>query len=349
MRELIKRKPRRVVVKCGRDEVPWDLFVAAWKIVRQLPGEWDEPTYHKAEPNTNAAEILADFRRNHMLANNSHLLFLMQYFAHKNCKDPRDKVFALLGLAHDRHHLLLSSLGYHQGANEIPKDITVYSLLGEGDLDVILYRGQGYRDARLPSWVPDYSDGGNVWQLTRHSFDEAYSTGSKGPIRVEALGDGRNTGVWEARGIIHQRPSPNLSRGSMAVLGHHVDTIAKVDLIRSEVRGPWEPPFEYYNTTKYPLGGTFENALARPILFDRDRQGQRYGKTQWLAYYPRLWNPWERDRVRGYCLIKTKRGLIGLVRDTVLSDDWICRLYGCSVPVVLRRTGPERFIVMGGW
>ena len=72
------------------------------------------------------------------------------------CRDPRDKIFGLLGLSLDRCSEELSKLDYTMSPNEVYTDTTKYILQAHNDLDFIcIGRGPG-RNRELPSWVPDF-------------------------------------------------------------------------------------------------------------------------------------------------------------------------------------------------
>lgn len=81
---------------------------------------------------------------------------------HRQCgsSDPRDKVFALCGLANDigPNHLDFKP-DYHRNKVEIYTDVAKSILLGSGDLDLLSVprRSTASTVVDLPSWAPDWS------------------------------------------------------------------------------------------------------------------------------------------------------------------------------------------------
>lgn len=350
VQELIASQ--KVIVKCGDVEVPWDLFVAAWRVVRALPVGHATKDYYTPEPD--AIEVLESFRTMYMQGTACHLKFLIDAFAHRGCKDPRDKVFGLLGLASAEILADLDGLGYENTMKEVYTTVTVYVLQKTASVDFMLYRGSGPREAELPSWVPDYSQTGDIWQLTRDRFhpDEAYNASGKNPDQqIDRIESGRHYRMSNPPDEVSQIPKI-LSSNEILVGGLYMGTIKQVDTLAAiHRRGVYEPPAAYNNDRPYPLleGGDYKAAFARMILFDRDWQARRYGRQQMLLPFPRVPADWERARLRGYSLIYTDLGLIGLARDDVLAEDWICVLYGCSVPVVIRAADSTRYKLICGW
>ncbi|KAG8529140.1 uncharacterized protein KY384_005775 [Bacidia gigantensis] len=72
------------------------------------------------------------------------------------CRDPRDKIFGLLGLSLDRCSEELAKLNYTMSPNEIYTETTKYILRKHNDLDFICIGRGPDRNQELSSWVPDF-------------------------------------------------------------------------------------------------------------------------------------------------------------------------------------------------
>ena len=74
------------------------------------------------------------------------------------CKDPRDRVFALIGICHDGSELVPLP-NYHQSAEEVSRDITRELIRRDRSFELVLragWRQDSRRSLGLPSWTPDW-------------------------------------------------------------------------------------------------------------------------------------------------------------------------------------------------
>lgn len=90
------------------------------------------------------------------------------------------------------------------------------------------------------------------------------------------------------------------------------------------------PPYYYMRACKETImkGGLRSNAVDTGALIHNERNSI-------VAEFCRrvqavIWNR---------ALIKTRSGTLGLVSERVKAGDWICIIYGCTVPVILRKEG----------
>jgi hypothetical protein len=82
------------------------------------------------------------------------LLDLLRIGCNFECRDPRDKVYALLGLASKELEI---EPDYNKSAASVLTDTTVRILQTSSNLDVLNHVSNDRRDTKLPSWVPDWS------------------------------------------------------------------------------------------------------------------------------------------------------------------------------------------------
>jgi hypothetical protein len=83
--------------------------------------------------------------------------------------DPRDQVFALVGITRARDSLEMAP-NYALSAGQIFYNTTRYILLSSKKLDIIYLQPREDSPFELPSWVPDYSLGarGTIQPLYSH-------------------------------------------------------------------------------------------------------------------------------------------------------------------------------------
>jgi hypothetical protein len=103
-------------------------------------------------------------------------------------------------------------------------------------------------------------------------------------------------------------------------------------LVADRGRNDRNPPYYYARACRETIlkGGIRSNAVDTTALIYHERNSI-------IAEYCRrvqsvIWNR---------ALIKTKKGNLGLVSEEVREGDLICILYGCTVPVILRRVTPK--------
>ena len=132
------------VVHCGPHMMDWDLLAAASSYqMGQLASD--------AENAHDAVAAIMEFNRNdHGRGNNLVDALFMSY--RFNCTDPRDKVFAMLGLAQE----MVLQPDYFSSVEAVYLQTTRVLILALGHLDILCCVSHPKRIATLPSWVPDW-------------------------------------------------------------------------------------------------------------------------------------------------------------------------------------------------
>ena len=135
---------RHAVVHCGPYVIDWDLLAAASAYqMGQLTS--DAENAHDA-----VAAIMELNRNDHGRGNNLVDALFMSY--RFNCTDPRDKIFAMLGLV----QALVLQPDYNLSVEDVYLQTTHFLLDALGNLDILCCVSHPKRIATLPSWVPDW-------------------------------------------------------------------------------------------------------------------------------------------------------------------------------------------------
>ena len=135
---------RHAVVHCGPYVIDWDLLAAASSYqMGQLAS--DTENAHDA-----VAAIMEFSRNDHGRDNNFVDALFMSY--RFDCTDPRDKVFALLGLAKE----VALQPDYSLSVEDVYLRTTQFLILALGNLEILRCVAHPKRLATLPSWVPDW-------------------------------------------------------------------------------------------------------------------------------------------------------------------------------------------------
>jgi hypothetical protein len=279
-------------------------------------------------------------------------------------KDPRDKIFALLGLV--THNLAIPDwVDYNKSTEEVYRSTTRYLLSQTSDsLCVLNYAGIGHpwELASLPSWVPDWSS-----PLRASPFETAP----------------RYLHRYNASGGRSHDPNILLNAGLniIRLTGVHVDKIGIIaqarnmwlkvltDEERDNSSGEMASWFkELQNLTEqhcpnpYHTGQTRGEALWRSIHGDRTVEGRpapailgdyyqavqtlllnnppvqsdNYGATTDLTIKASRFISWSASTVRGRRFAVSKYGYMGWVPPLTEVGDLICIFAGVNTPFVVR-------------
>ncbi|KAI1498792.1 heterokaryon incompatibility protein-domain-containing protein [Biscogniauxia marginata] len=158
---------RKVKVFCGNQAIEWDDLGLLLRFV-------GNPEMHRSLQSTEEMDIIScnqdsichgqtiNHTKAYMAAGISYsLAYTLSSFRSFKCKDPRDKVFALLGLIRGADHPLILP-DYNKDEVQVYKDVAQYIFTVEQTsrkLLALAVAGIGnYRRLReLPSWVPDWA------------------------------------------------------------------------------------------------------------------------------------------------------------------------------------------------
>ncbi|KAI9855748.1 MAG: hypothetical protein M1813_009638 [Trichoglossum hirsutum] len=237
--------------------------------------------------------------------------------------------------------------------------------------------GRRYRDMELlsrndmplPSWIPQLS--GAPYAMYSHAGIHALKMGRKNADMLVGLPSSlqRNYNAAETKGIDHKTlrfrkraKTENSKHCSMYVKGFVLDTITEV--LPASQGGAI--PQEWIDAVEWPDAPYSDppDVFWRTLVADRGRDGRNPP-----AYYSRacresflkgglpsgsvstsdLINNERCSVIAQFCrrvqaviwnrsLIKTASGNLGLASKNVQKGDSVCVLYGCSVPVVLRKS-----------
>ena len=141
-----------VVVHCGRAVVTFDNLIAAWLSAGNigLAEEYD------TESNL-ACFSIALTRQALSKGNRLGLLSLLLRHRLAQTTDPRDKIFALCGIAADAGPDVLDvQIDYHLPNLDVHRNVAVAMMTKERNLDV-LSTPKDVESLEFPSWIPDFS------------------------------------------------------------------------------------------------------------------------------------------------------------------------------------------------
>jgi hypothetical protein len=161
---------------CGRDRLQWHLFyslgwVDSWFREYYLKKEHSGPLvghFWKAQEYWSIVSIMNNIRNESTFG--YHLPYLLQATRYFAAKDPRDRVYALLGLAESKYRTELKVVYEDEGddPDKVYANVYIRAVKCSIEIDDSLNIVAPYTSEKviedLPSWVPDFS-----LTLPRHS------------------------------------------------------------------------------------------------------------------------------------------------------------------------------------
>ncbi|KAF4636126.1 hypothetical protein G7Y89_g1963 [Cudoniella acicularis] len=345
----------RALVYCGGFVVDWtDLLIAARFILRPYP-IMPLPSF-RFFPIMGAERVTALAQQNFDRTN---LLRILHQAQGAKAKDPRDRLFGLLGLCYEEKDAVVD---YSKSVEEVYTDWASMRIKNTNTLDVLGACADS-GSSGVPSWVPDLRRpwgqdkvlfGGMSQGKVRRSFD-AGSFISRSPIATFLDNVTLNvTGTFLGRiselGIIGTMDSTlsnlmNLNDDLLTTIKSWEEMIlSKFGLLPQKVNAFIRTLFRDF--VDWEDEDEIQNFIA---LYELWRRQERFNKDFYLEQVPQS-KRFEVDierllfpRIHGNQLFLTDRGDVGIVAGNccVLPEDGTYVLAGCSAPVILRQIDRE--------
>ena len=373
---------RRATVICGQCTINWKAVVAIahWLIIFKT--DLDDKTRDgggKYRSGAYSAEDLQDFRKTLQGGGTLDLQTMLIHARNCEATDPRDRVFAVLGMVADNAYFD-SPESYGVAPGPIPLDYNLtpvevakhafqkLAVLNEG-LDALIFSQNPTRNEGIPSWAPDI-----------------YCGFSAQPSRLK----GRSTSLYRASGRVTQGPFHFSGENTLSVSVNPFDFVE--DLSQSFPTGLTTSDLD--DTMRVFRRAAFKwlknmrtdekyERLMRTLTRDRDIRGRRLtsnadgvdwgrffriehagvGARTEFYYLSRAIQPFQapvdddaesRAWLRLYSesignrrLVLTEGGRLGLVPAATEHSDAICIINGLDVPFVLRKIDNGSRIVIG--
>jgi hypothetical protein len=354
--------PSRTILFCGNRSIDWACLRAALQITHHV-------THYQSSGmsinfNDGMANRLDGFRKDREAGSNVQLLRVLSLMRAYTCEDPRDKVYAALGMAMDVNEDDIIP-DYRRTCSEVYTDVVKFFISGRNSrpldfLGEILRSAPGtafehQHDSSLPSWVPDWT-----FQVSMYPFEKV--------LDMDAYGE--NSRAYNASGML--TGNCYIDGQSLRVRGSALDHITQLSCICEwslatgglKAEKSWAPT---YPNTPYIGGGTvmeaYKHTLAADIGrkdMDNDGKLSREFAIDWELVEREVdyMTPAERQRQSwmlvdvkmtafGRRLFRTSRGFMGLGPAAAQVGDKITVLLGGQVLYVLRGHDDNHFEFVG--
>jgi len=280
----------KATVLCGTCEIPWDDVATILTKWRKTPESvpLGKRSYLKAMH-------LVDFRdRFRVKREPISLLDAMRWSYQTEATDPRDKIFALLGICHDGA-TYVPVPNYKQPLEEIIADMSRAMMSYDRSLDLMCLKWSSLdEDGKFPSWTPNWANlwSGSLHTMTVHeadyenwhanfSFDPILEGSTDKYLKVE----GRPCGLITQLTSEMARPGPN---GEL--------------ILTPEIREPWISSTSSLSRCFHQGVITVRNSIWKTLTMGLLHS--KMNEEEAGLCFSKLWTPEGRGAVHNYALIE---------------------------------------------
>ncbi|KAF4633144.1 hypothetical protein G7Y89_g4978 [Cudoniella acicularis] len=328
---------------CGNSVLSWESFrKAIWCI-------YNKPRTIEVESFWDRMELLETLVNNNDCGSLGYEIFRSR---HSKCLDPRDRIYAMLGLITEDKSQWTVTPDYSTNVSHVYKNVAIGYIDAFSDLNFLRFCDIGARECGrdLPSWAPDwqcllssapllptYSAHGLASAKIRFEGDTLHALGLLiGSVKIAAeIKMDSNMFYGDAVLDIQHFAAPHMPDTTEPQYQVQLDALCRT-LVVDEFEEPPSPSLtEMAARTALSKMLRCTRTDCNSLLID-DRDIQLYlNKAQWCC--------------TRRSLISTSNGLLGLAPKATQVGDIVCVLLGCTNPLVMRRTteNSNRYEVVG--
>ncbi|KAI0856780.1 heterokaryon incompatibility protein-domain-containing protein [Xylaria cubensis] len=340
------------VIQCGAEEISWSNFRKA------IVTLWNKNNMPSILPRAKLFFVEQLTRNNIRQVPASHILRLIK---NRQCTDPRDLVFALLGLLPQPLRQVLQP-DYGASVNEVYKDVFIKHIEYTNRLELL--RDCSFRShtqSRLTSWAPDFSTSGSWPKPIDWQFAAGYS-----PCRARLI----NTNMLEVMGVScavikDVLPATSIPCGLRDDRYSSTDPDSDPNLKVGNAHPPYKGRERTYRTGE-PIWSVYTKITTGNYLRERFPIHNVPTLDDWASHLSNnnlatglvtqgnsikgvssFHEDYSRDLMRHRYFITTNEGYLGLGPAGAQQGDVICVFFGCDSPIVLRPESGGGYSVVG--
>lgn len=373
---------RKVTIFCGKEAIPWEDFDRVCDIFKEVEEELSSLFYNRlsyARTLTHGGPRGLQLSRFSPKLSAPPLFELLLSHKSKHSTEPKDKVYALVGVSSSREEF--GAIDYNLSERHIFTHTARHIISTTKKLDVIFVRQHDENQYNLPSWVPDWTrpsltSGSLVIGLHHHEPEFRAAGDTMADVRFSSDGyvlhvTGMILGTIEVLGMPYRKlGAPSDVGPSLEAFhdwwnlftGKHSSLLSSPAVfVRSISCGNWDFEDEKMFTDKldaiFSLGegelsrsdmlsvdppsrsSTLSNSVSSMI--DEELFDMDDGEKTQLSTMLNAGLTMNRRR-----LFLSSEGTVGLAPWDAVEGDVICVLLGCRFPVVLRAV-EGHYVVVG--
>lgn len=346
------------VAYCGSRQMSWSrLQTGARHIIKDYPGLLDSITKVPGPDQLSDHTGILRMESYRSLIRTGKTLSIVQLLIENrvaDSADPRDKLYALLGLASDGHAEALTP-DYGKPLSQVFKELFKYIVNRDKRLDIIC-ASQPVGVPTIPCWIPNWHEG---WRYSTIALRPKTDNVSENPWAGELYGQQT---MYHAAGDTDADYYISEGTGScFKVRGMPVCPLKHVGVpsyLKFKVPDDWKEMVAQYQeiSGKDHPHAMVEDFFWRTLVADPTPLSDRSPSIWQICF--QIWMgrttedksgltsnnmaKWQDIRERAIhnrSLGILDNGLMGLFPLDSQAGDWVCLLRGCSVPVLLRRKG----------
>lgn len=377
---------KKAIITCGEDSIGWTELLSVQKLLQIFTKDLEElvlkePSFRSASRWTalgpsSMRNGLEDFS-----SSPPPLLDIIRKHYNKDATEPKDKIYALVGLTSIRNQPKIFPIDYKKSTREVYTQVVKYALSETGKLDIMCThprdsnpRTQKYKTDDLPSWLPDWGprfsgaiplagrcnptqaevvlfrNDDRILDVKGYCFDKIAAISEKSrtenPFAEEIANSILDFHSW--RSFFKSKTSnPSYSIEDDKILCRTL----LADYFR-DTRDHWKPASDAYydilceiTQRSRKLHPSIE--LEEPLLSCRPRLVPRmYSSTKSeIMYTKHIHKMTINVRMRRFII--SSNGRVGIALDTVNEGDLLCMIGGFSRPIILRPREDGGFIFQG--
>ncbi|KAK4161022.1 heterokaryon incompatibility protein-domain-containing protein [Cladorrhinum sp. PSN259] len=339
-----------VVVICGFTSVSWKLFLNSSFVLYFKGGQ--RPVLLD---DLGSQGFLQRLTTMHDPAVTLHLPYLLQIASYLQCTDNRDRVYALVPLTSFTLKQLNITPDYSATLLTVYRSLVLHYIEFFGDLDIITSLVGNNRISATtslrPSWIPPFEFPSRTNYSSRVQasgpFAACFSSLNEDILRVAGVRCATVTEVdvihipeadlqyaySELKRIAPPNPTEQKYVTGCSIIEAFATTLTCCDGIE------YDPP----NSSVWSPQQV-ETWMAQLLAMEPE---QAATASEDVAAKMDRFIPWLHNNTQDRAFVRTKEGYFALVPDHTQPGDIICALFGLSDTIVLRRTGNDRYSVVG--
>lgn len=271
---------------------------------------------------------------------------LLHDFRHRSCTDPRDKIFALLGLVMRDPKYRGLKADYTLSVEAVYRKAFTYLFQSEKDLELLIGQPELERTLDLPTWIPDWTAKVNELHANLDLFvrENTYLYNASGSTQLQIRWPDAETTLG-IKGLLFDKvatvagPIPEGADSSDSIYNGYLDDLR----ILFGITGKQSEPYIGGGDRQHAFWSSVSMDQIVPLSYERETSGNvRRSTPEDYREYLNAPHPPKTKAIRTPYLLSfrffiSEKGYIGLGPENLRVGDAIHVFLGGNVPFLLRQ------------